>query len=111
LIQQLRTYEIFEGNKAAFHAHFRDHTMRIMRTYAFDFEAVWESATEKRTEFLFLLNWPDVAAKEAAWRKFRADEEWREITRVAEAEHGRLVGEIEDRVLVPTPYAPKASVG
>jgi hypothetical protein len=81
-----------------------------MRTYAFDFVGVWESVTDKRTEFIFMLNWPDVAAKDAAWRNFRADEEWRETTRVAEAEHGRLVGEIEDRLLVPTPYAPKASV-
>jgi hypothetical protein len=43
LIQQLRTCEIFEGNKAAFHAHFRDRPLRIMRTYALDFVGVWES--------------------------------------------------------------------
>ena len=31
MIQQLRTYEIFEKNKAAFHARFRDHAARIMQ--------------------------------------------------------------------------------
>jgi hypothetical protein len=31
MIQQLRIYEIFENNKAAFHARFRDHAARIMR--------------------------------------------------------------------------------
>ena len=35
-----------------------------------------------------------------------ADEEWTEIKRVTGAEHGRLVGTIEDRLLVPTPYSP-----
>ena len=30
MIQQLRIYEIFEKNKAAFHARFRDHAARIM---------------------------------------------------------------------------------
>jgi NIPSNAP protein len=109
LIQQLRTYEIFERTKAVFHAHFRDHTMRIMRTYGFDFVAVWETVTAERTECHYLLDWPDVAAKEEAWRKFRADEEWREITRVTRAEHGDFVGKIEDRVLTPTTYSPKAS--
>ena len=64
--------------------------------------------TDKRTEFVFLLGWPDVEAKDAAWRKFRADEEWKEITRVAMAEHGDLVGEIQDRLLTPTTYSPQA---
>ena len=108
---QLRVYEIFEHNKAAFHARFRDHAMRIMRTYGFDFVAMWESKGERRTEFMYLLVWPDVAAKEAAWSKFRADEEWKEIKRVTYAEHGDLVGEIEDRVLTATAYSPRASIG
>jgi hypothetical protein len=104
LIQQLRIYEIFERNKAAFHARFRDHAMRIMRTYGFEFIAMWETTTDRRTEFVYLLSWPDVATKEAAWRDFMADAEWKEIKRVTAAEHGDLVGEIEDRVLVPTTY-------
>jgi hypothetical protein len=31
MIHQLRIYEIFEPNKAAFHARFRDHAARIMQ--------------------------------------------------------------------------------
>ena len=43
MIQQLRIYEIFENNKAAFHARFRDHAARIMRTrYGFHIVAMWE---------------------------------------------------------------------
>jgi NIPSNAP protein len=110
VIQQLRIYEIFDRNKAAFHARFRDHAMRIMRKYGFEFLALWEATSDRRTEFVYLLGWPDVATKEAAWKAFRADEEWQDIKRVTGAEHGDLVGEIEDRVLVPTAYAPKASV-
>ena len=40
-----------------------------------------------------------------AWQRFLADEEWREIKRRTAAEHGDLVGEIEDRVLVETDYS------
>jgi NIPSNAP protein len=110
LIHQLRIYEIFERNKAAFHARFRDHAMRIMAKYGFGFVAMWEATTSRRTEFVYLLSWPDVATKEAAWSEFRADEEWKEIKRVTGAEHGDLVGEIEDRVLTPTTYSPKAAL-
>jgi hypothetical protein len=110
LIHQLRIYEIFERNKAAFHARFRDHAMRIMRKYGFEFVAIWESRTNERTELVYILSWPDVATKEAAWKQFMADQEWKDIKRATAAEHGDLVGEIEDRVLVPTVYAPKVPI-
>jgi heme-degrading monooxygenase HmoA len=108
LIHQLRIYEIFDGNRAAFHDRFREHAMRIMRKYGFKFVAMWESKTERRTEFVYLLSWPDVATKEAAWSEFKADQEWKDIKRVTAAAHGDLVGEIEDRVLTPTAYSPAA---
>ena len=108
MIHQLRVYEIFERNKAAFHARFRDHAMRIMRKYGFDFVAMWEAKTDRRTEFIYLLVWPDVATKETAWSEFRADQEWKDIKGVTAAEHGDLVGEIEDRVLTPAAYSPAA---
>ena len=111
MVRQLRIYEIFEKNKAAFHARFRDHAMRIMKRYGFRVLALWESRTGDRTEFVYLLEWPDVATKESAWRAFLADEEWKEIKRVTNAEHGDLVGEIEDRLLLETAYSPAIVTG
>lgn len=101
MIHQLRIYEIFERNKAAFHTRFRDHAARIMRTHGFDILAMWEARTSRRTEFVYLLAWPDEETKAAAWAEFLADEEWKEIKRVTATTHGDLVGEIEDRVLAP----------
>ena len=43
MIHQLRIYEIFDANKAAFHARFRDHAGRIMRKYDFRILAMWEN--------------------------------------------------------------------
>jgi len=103
MIHQLRIYEIFERNKAAFHARFRDHAARLMRRHGFDIVAMWEARTERRTEFVYLLAWPDEAAKDAAWRAFMADDEWRRIKDVTRAQHGDLVGAIEDRVLHSAP--------
>jgi NIPSNAP len=106
MIQQLRIYEIFENNKAAFHARFRDHAARIMRTrYGFQIVAMWETRFGDRTEFAYLLEWPDEAAKTAAWAAFMADQEWSDIKRATHAEHGLMVGQIEDRLLVPTDYS------
>ena len=108
MIQQLRIYEIFEHNKAAFHARFRDHAARIMRTkYDFKIVATWETRFGERTEFVYILEWPDEATKTAAWAAFMKDEEWAQIKRVTSAEHGTLVGGIEDKLLTLTEYSPK----
>lgn len=106
MIHQLRIYEIFEHNKAAFHDRFRDHAARIMRTYGFGILALWETQTGDRTEFVYLLAWPDEPAMRSAWANFMADEEWKEIKRVTSAQHGDLVGAIEERILVSTSYSP-----
>ena len=60
-VQQLRIYEIFDGNKAAFHARFRDHAQRIMKRHGFDIISIWETRRGERTEFAYLLQWPDEA--------------------------------------------------
>ena len=58
-------------------------------------------------EFVYILEWPDEAAKSAAWAAFMRDAEWAEIKRVTAAEHGSLVGGIEDRLLDLTDYSPR----
>src|SRR5215203_5036377 len=59
VIHQLRIYEIFDSNKKAFHDRFRDHAIRIMAKYDFKIVATWESKKGNRTEFIYLLEWPD----------------------------------------------------
>src|SRR3954452_23213363 len=106
MIHQLRIYEIFDPNKSAFHARFRDHAARIMRRHDFQIIAMWEAAFEGRTEFVYLLEWPDEATKTRQWAAFMADAEWTEIKHVTSAENGIMVGEIEDRVLAPLDHSP-----
>ena len=104
-IQQLRIYEIFEGNKPAFHDRFRDHAQRIMKRYGFNILSMWESRQGDRTEFVYLLDWPDEATMKHRWAQFMADEEWSQIKKDWAKVHGQAVGEIEDRTLVRTAYS------
>ncbi len=106
MIHQLRIYEIFERNKAAFHARFKDHAARIMARHGFHIVAMWETRSAGRIEFAYILAWPDLETKAARWASFMADPEWSEIKRVSVIEHGDLVGAIEDRVMALTDYSP-----
>ncbi len=110
MIHQLRIYEIFERNKAAFHARFRDHAARIMtERYGFAFLGMWETQSAGRVEFAYILVWPDIETKTETWARFMADEEWKEIKRVTREAHGEFVGAIEDRIMTLTDYSPRFS--
>ena len=106
MIHQLRIYEIFETNKAAFHARFRDHAARIMARHGFHIVAMWEAAAAGHTEFVYLLQWPDEATLKARWADFMADREWADIKTRTAATDGVLVGGIQDRVLRLVDYSP-----
>ena len=108
MIHQLRIDEIFEHNKNAFHTRFRDHAARLMRKHGFHIVDMWESRRGARLEFVYVLEWPDAAARDAAWRAFMSDQEWSAIKRQTSAQHGDLVEEIEDRSLLRTNYSPAA---
>ena len=109
MIHQLRIYEIFDDNKQAFHDRFEEHAIRIMESYGFRFLSLWESTSGDRTEFVYLLEWPDEETMARAWDRFMADQEWKDIKKVTGAEHGRLVGEIHEKVLRPTSYSTSRS--
>jgi NIPSNAP protein len=107
VIHQLRIYEIFDSNKKAFHDRFRDHAMRIMARYDFKIVATWESKKDNRTEFLYLLEWPDKETMTDRWDKFLHDDEWIKIKKETGEINGPLVGEIQDRTLYLTDYSPR----
>jgi hypothetical protein len=107
VIHQLRIYEIFDSNKKAFHDRFRDHAMRIMAKYDFKIVATWESKKENRTEFIYLLEWPNKETMTDRWEKFLHDQEWIKIKKETGEINGPLVGEIQDRTLYLTGYSPR----
>ena len=109
-VHQLRIYEIFDHNKQAFHDRFRDHAMRIMKKYDFNIVAMWEAKNGARTEFVYLLEWPDEATMKDRWAKFMADQEWAAIKKETAAKYGNLVGEIQDRTLRATDYSPRTAL-
>jgi hypothetical protein len=109
-VHQLRIYEIFDHNKQAFHDRFRDHAMRIMKKYDFNIVAMWEAKNGARTEFVYLLEWPDEATMKDRWAKFMADQEWSAIKKETAAKYGNLVGEIQDRTLRATDYSQRTAL-
>lgn len=110
MIHELRIYEIFDANRKAFHDRFRDHAVRLMQRHGFTILSMWDSRNDVGPEFIYLLAWPDEAARAAAWVSFMADPEWLAIKQATAAASGDLVGAITTRILIPTGYSPRLVV-
>jgi hypothetical protein len=81
-----------------------------MARYDFKIVATWETKKGDRTEFVYLLEWPDKETMKDRWAKFMADQEWSHIKKETSQIHGQLVGEIEDRTLELTDYSPRKAL-
>ena len=103
----MRTYELFDETREAFHARFRDHAVRIFEHHGFAFVAAWERRHGDRPQFVYVLRWPDEATMQRCWAAFMADAEWAEIKRQsAVSAPGPMVGEIDDCLITPVDYLP-----
>ena len=105
-LQQLRIYEIPRANEGVFHDRFRDHALRIMARHGFAVRSIWRSEHADKVEFVYLLDWPDVSAMDAAWAAFLADPEWIAIKKKTAARDGKYVEAIAIRTLEPVAWSP-----
>lgn len=110
VVHQLRIYELYKDNAGIFHDRFNKHAMRIMERYDFNIVSIWKSEYEDKVEFVYLLQWPDEETMKGQWKKFMADQDWKDIKKVTGKKHGRFVNGIEDRKLVLTDYSPRGSL-
>ena len=105
MIHQLRIYQINPDLKAAFDARFREHASRIMKSHGFNIKAMWYSEFEDKTEFIYILQWPDSATLHKQWSAFMADSEWEDIKRKSREEHGEMVlAKVRDQILSSTDW-------
>lgn len=103
MIHQLRIYEVATDLKNVFDVRFKDHALRIMKSYDFSIVAMWYSQNDNKTEFVYILEWPDEATMREQWELFMADDEWAEIKRASREEHGEMVfAKVCDQVLLDT---------
>jgi heme-degrading monooxygenase HmoA len=98
MIHELRTYRVFEHNRAAFLERFLEEAAPRMRRYGFTIEHMW-FADDAGPLFVYLLAWDDENAMQAAWKRFMADEEWIAVKKETAERHGDLVATVESRVL------------
>ena len=105
---ELRTYYTNEGQLDALHARFRDHTVTLFEKHGMTNFIYWEPVENEEQILVYLLGYPDMAARDASWKAFRNDPVWKKAY-ADSTEGGKLVRKVDSVFLELTDYSPVAT--
>ncbi len=108
---EMRVYYAAPGKLEALHARFRDHTCALFERHGMTnlgyFVPMGENPERK---LVYFLAFPDRASRDASFRAFAADPDWRRAVATSEA-GGKLVERIDHAFLRATDFSPRAVAG
>lgn len=107
-IYELRIYYPAVGKAAALNARFREHTLKLFEKHGMTNVAYWnEQATPEAPDgrVVYVLAYPSRAAREADWKAFGSDPQWRAVAAASEAD-GKLVTKVDSIFMTMADYSP-----
>jgi hypothetical protein len=105
---ELRTYTTLPGKLEALNARFRDHTNALFVKHGMKIIGFWVPSDKDRgadNTLVYLLEFPDRAAREKSWEDFRKDPQWIAARDASEA-NGKIVEKVDSLLLTATDYSP-----
>jgi hypothetical protein len=104
---ELRTYYAHPGKLEDLHARFRNHTNTLFEKHGMTIVGFWAPtapADAAANTLVYVLAYPNDAAREASWKGFLSDPDWI-AARDASERNGKLVAKIESVMMKATDYA------
>lgn len=102
---ELRVYYANLGKLDDLHARFRDHTIKIFNKHGMTSIGYWVPVDNTNNTLIYMLSYPSREAREASWKAFQADPEWKAAKAESE-KNGSLVSKVESTFLEATDYSP-----
>jgi len=107
---EMRVYYAPPGKLDDLHARFRDHTMKLFKKHGIENVGYWVPVENLENKLVYLLAYPNRAARDVSWKSFMADPAWTEAWKKSEA-NGKLVAKVEQIFLQTTDYSPALEAG
>lgn len=103
---EMRKYYALPGRLDALNARFRNHTGALFQKHGMELVGFWEptEGPEAGKVLIYILAYPSAAAKEAAWKGFVNDPQWKKARDDSERD-GKIVEKIESTMLKGTDYS------
>jgi len=107
---ELRTYYAAPGKLDDLNARFRQHTLKLFARHGMENVAYWMPIENPDNQLIYLLAFPSRAARDASFKAFGSDPEWKAAAQSTEA-NGRLVAKVDSLFLQATDFSPAPKMG
>ena len=101
---ELRTYHTHPGKLDDLHNRFRNHTNALFVKHGMTLVGYWEPKDKDNT-LVYMLAYPGQEARDASWKAFVNDPEWKDVFKASRAD-GPLVKNVESTFFTATDYSP-----
>jgi hypothetical protein len=103
---EMRKYYTFPGRLDALQARFRNHTTKLFEKHGMENVGYWEvtDGPEAGKVLVYILAYPSIEAKNAAWKGFRDDPVWKKVREESEKD-GKIVEKVESTILKATDFS------
>jgi hypothetical protein len=104
---EMRTYITHDGRLDALNQRFSNHTNRLFAKHGIDIVGFWVPTTEPESTntLVYIIAFPSREAREASWKAFQADPEWKAAKEASEKD-GPIVKKVISQFMTPTDYSP-----
>jgi len=103
---ELRVYHAGEGKLDALNTRFREHTCKLFEKHGMTNIGYWLPLENPERKLYYILAYPSRAAREASWKDFMADPDWKAAFAASEKD-GKLVLQVESTFMHATDFSPE----
>lgn len=101
---EMRVYYAPAGKLDDLHARFRNHTVKLFEKHGMTNIGYWTPLENPKNELIYVLAYPSREAREASWKAFQADPDWKKAHAESE-KNGKLVEKVDSTFLKATDYS------
>jgi len=107
---EMRTYYAPPGKLDDLHARFRDHTVGLFKKHGIENIGYFVPVDNTNNALIYLLAYPSREARDASWKAFMADPDWKAAYKASEV-NGKLVAKVDQAFLQTIDYSPATETG
>ena len=104
---EMRTYIAHDGKLDALNARFKNHTNKLFVKHGMELVGYWVPTDPEKSKntLIYILAYPSKEARDASWKAFGSDPEWKAAAAESE-KNGKLVKQVISVFMTPTDYSP-----
>lgn len=105
-LYEVRIYYPTPGNYEAIIDRFRKYTCKIFEKHGMTNVGYWLPTDASQEKIIYILSYPNREARDASWKAFGSDPEWKEVVAKTEA-NGKIVAKVDQIFMTQAEISPE----